>query len=217
MRSRRCGSSRSSGRMPRRRSRIKLRSTTTSATPRCARRETGGKSVGNVEDAFKSAARVIEAEYEWPFQSHASMGPACAVVDIKDGKVTLWTGIAEAALHPRRRRANSRPICRRRARDMDARPRLLRPQRRRRRGDGRRLAGESGRQAGARAIYARPRHRLGSERTRLDPSRARRDRRLRRVIAYDFMSKGLLARRRRIPTSSQAVRHAGGPDSRRAR
>ncbi len=26
-------------------------------------------------DAFKNAARVIEATYEWPFQSHASMGP----------------------------------------------------------------------------------------------------------------------------------------------
>jgi hypothetical protein len=24
---------------------------------------------------------VVEAEYEWPFQSHASMGPACAVFD----------------------------------------------------------------------------------------------------------------------------------------
>jgi nicotinate dehydrogenase subunit B len=48
--------------------------------------------VGNVDDAFKSAARVIEAEYEWPFQSHASMGPACALVEIKDGKVTCWSG-----------------------------------------------------------------------------------------------------------------------------
>jgi len=36
-----------------------------------------------VEAAFKNAARVIEASYEWPFQSHASMGPACAVVDYK--------------------------------------------------------------------------------------------------------------------------------------
>ena len=51
-----------------------------------------GANVGNVDEAFKSAARVIEAEYEWPFQSHASMGPACAVVEIKDGKVTCWSG-----------------------------------------------------------------------------------------------------------------------------
>ncbi len=50
------------------------------------------KENGNVEEAFKNAARVIEAEYEWPFQSHASMGPACAVVEIKDGLVTCWTG-----------------------------------------------------------------------------------------------------------------------------
>ncbi len=54
--------------------------------------EIGGKQVGNVDEAFKTAARVIEAEYEWPFQSHACMGPACAVVEIKDGKVTCWTG-----------------------------------------------------------------------------------------------------------------------------
>jgi nicotinate dehydrogenase subunit B len=51
-----------------------------------------GKEIGNVEDAFKSAARVIEAEYEWPFQSHARMGPGCALVEIKDGRVTCWTG-----------------------------------------------------------------------------------------------------------------------------
>jgi nicotinate dehydrogenase subunit B len=47
---------------------------------------------GNVDEALKTAARVIEAEYEWPFQSHASMGPACAVVEIKNDQVTLWTG-----------------------------------------------------------------------------------------------------------------------------
>jgi CO/xanthine dehydrogenase Mo-binding subunit len=51
-----------------------------------------GKTAGNVDDAFKNAARVIEAEYEWPFQSHAAMGPACALVEIKDGKVRCWTG-----------------------------------------------------------------------------------------------------------------------------
>jgi len=47
---------------------------------------------GNVDEAFKNAARVIEAEYEWPFQSHACMGPACAVVEIKDGRVVCYTG-----------------------------------------------------------------------------------------------------------------------------
>jgi CO/xanthine dehydrogenase Mo-binding subunit len=51
-----------------------------------------GKTTGNVDEAFKNAARVIEAEYEWPFQSHASMGPACALVAIKDGMVTCWSG-----------------------------------------------------------------------------------------------------------------------------
>jgi CO/xanthine dehydrogenase Mo-binding subunit len=48
--------------------------------------------VGNVDTAFPDAARVIEAEYEWPFQSHACMAPACAVVEIADGAATVWTG-----------------------------------------------------------------------------------------------------------------------------
>ena len=56
------------------------------------KREVEGKEAGNVDDAFKTAARVIQAEYEWPFQSHASMGPACSLVEIKDGHVTCWTG-----------------------------------------------------------------------------------------------------------------------------
>ena len=60
------------------------------------KREVEGKEAGNVDDAFKAAARVIEAEYEWPFQSHASMGPACALVEIKDGHVTCWTGTQKA-------------------------------------------------------------------------------------------------------------------------
>jgi nicotinate dehydrogenase subunit B len=56
------------------------------------KREIGGKETGNVDDVFKTAARIVEAEYEWPFQSHACMGPACATVEIKDGNVTCWTG-----------------------------------------------------------------------------------------------------------------------------
>jgi nicotinate dehydrogenase subunit B len=47
---------------------------------------------GDLASAFKTAARVVEAEYEWPFQSHASMGPACAVADVRADGVTVWSG-----------------------------------------------------------------------------------------------------------------------------
>ncbi|MGY9004672.1 MAG: molybdopterin cofactor-binding domain-containing protein [Alphaproteobacteria bacterium] len=47
---------------------------------------------GNVDKALKKAAKVLVAEYEFPFQSHASMGPACAVVDSTATPVMLWTG-----------------------------------------------------------------------------------------------------------------------------
>jgi CO/xanthine dehydrogenase Mo-binding subunit len=46
---------------------------------------------GSVDDGFKQAARIIEGEYEYPTQSHASMGPACAVADVRDGAATVWT------------------------------------------------------------------------------------------------------------------------------
>jgi CO/xanthine dehydrogenase Mo-binding subunit len=47
---------------------------------------------GNVDKALKGAAKVLNSEYEFPFQSHASMGPACAVVDASTNPVMLWTG-----------------------------------------------------------------------------------------------------------------------------
>jgi nicotinate dehydrogenase subunit B len=56
------------------------------------KREVDKNETGNVDEAFATSARVVEAEYEWPFQSHACMGPACALVEVKDGKVTCWTG-----------------------------------------------------------------------------------------------------------------------------
>ena len=46
---------------------------------------------GSVDDGFKQAARIIEGEYEYPTQSHASMGPACAVADVREGEATVWT------------------------------------------------------------------------------------------------------------------------------
>src|SRR3989449_6444674 len=47
---------------------------------------------GDVDGVFKTAAPVVEAEYEWPVQSHASMGPACAVADVRSEGATVWTG-----------------------------------------------------------------------------------------------------------------------------
>jgi len=47
---------------------------------------------GDPDSAFKSAARIVQAEYLWPLQSHASMGPACAVAHVHDGEATVWTG-----------------------------------------------------------------------------------------------------------------------------
>jgi CO/xanthine dehydrogenase Mo-binding subunit len=47
---------------------------------------------GDIGPVFATATKVVTAEYEWPFQSHASMGSACAVAAIKDGAVTVWTG-----------------------------------------------------------------------------------------------------------------------------
>jgi CO/xanthine dehydrogenase Mo-binding subunit len=57
-----------------------------------AERRSIDKKAGDLAQAFAGAARIIQSEYEWPFQSHASMAPACAVVAIEDGRATLWTG-----------------------------------------------------------------------------------------------------------------------------
>ena len=46
---------------------------------------------GDIDAAFKSAVKTISAEYEWPFQSHASMGPGCSVVEIRGDKATVFT------------------------------------------------------------------------------------------------------------------------------
>ena len=46
---------------------------------------------GNVDEGFKQAARIIEGEYEYPTQSHASTGPGCAVADVHADSATIWT------------------------------------------------------------------------------------------------------------------------------
>src|SRR5438105_2444725 len=45
---------------------------------------------GDSASALRSAARKFAASYEWPAQSHASMGPSCAVADYQPGGLTVW-------------------------------------------------------------------------------------------------------------------------------
>jgi nicotinate dehydrogenase subunit B len=60
------------------------------AQPKATREQ---PSKGDVATALASAAKKVEASYEWPFQAHATMGPGCAVADVRaDGVTTVWSG-----------------------------------------------------------------------------------------------------------------------------
>jgi CO/xanthine dehydrogenase Mo-binding subunit len=43
-----------------------------------------------IDQALANGGTLVSAEYQWPFQSHASMGPACAVADVRPDRVTLY-------------------------------------------------------------------------------------------------------------------------------
>src|SRR5262245_40900968 len=47
--------------------------------------------VGNVDGAFASAAKVVEADYEIPFQGHTAFGPAHAMADPSNGQMTIYS------------------------------------------------------------------------------------------------------------------------------
>ena len=47
--------------------------------------------VGNPEEALASAAQVIEAEYDFPFQGHTALGPAHALADPSDDQMTIYS------------------------------------------------------------------------------------------------------------------------------
>jgi len=54
-----------------------------------------GKSMhkeGDVDAAFASAAKIVEAEYEFPYLAHAAMEPLNCVVQIGDDSCEVWNG-----------------------------------------------------------------------------------------------------------------------------
>jgi nicotinate dehydrogenase subunit B len=51
----------------------------------------GAEPVGDLESALRGASRLVSATYCWPFQSHASLGPACALADVRADRATIWT------------------------------------------------------------------------------------------------------------------------------
>ena len=48
------------------------------------------KTEGDVDAAFAKGGKVVEAEYQWPFQSHSSLAPACALAEVTADGVTVW-------------------------------------------------------------------------------------------------------------------------------
>jgi CO/xanthine dehydrogenase Mo-binding subunit len=46
---------------------------------------------GDAAAALSAAAERFAATYFWPCQSHASLGPSCAVADVRDDAATIWT------------------------------------------------------------------------------------------------------------------------------
>ncbi len=49
-------------------------------------------SQGSTSTAFAHAGRTLKATYQTPFQMHGSIGPSCAVADVKGDRATFWSG-----------------------------------------------------------------------------------------------------------------------------
>ncbi len=46
---------------------------------------------GDAAKILGGDAKALSVTYYWPPQSHASLGPSCAVADVRDGAATIWT------------------------------------------------------------------------------------------------------------------------------
>jgi nicotinate dehydrogenase subunit B len=52
---------------------------------------TEDKVVNEKQAALAEGVKVIEATYRKPYMAHAAIGPSCAVAQLSDGKMTVWT------------------------------------------------------------------------------------------------------------------------------
>jgi CO/xanthine dehydrogenase Mo-binding subunit len=52
---------------------------------------------GDAASVLARAAKTLAATYQWPAQSHGSIGPSCAVADVRPDGATIWT--ASQATH----------------------------------------------------------------------------------------------------------------------
>ena len=46
---------------------------------------------GDAGAALGNATQALSATYIWPYQHHASLGPSCAVAELADGTLTIWS------------------------------------------------------------------------------------------------------------------------------
>ena len=54
-------------------------------------------SKGDAAGTLAASTKRLEASFYWPVQTHGSMGPSCAVADVRPGEATVWT--ASQATH----------------------------------------------------------------------------------------------------------------------
>jgi nicotinate dehydrogenase subunit B len=47
---------------------------------------------GDVDAAIAAADKPMKRTYVWPYQMHGSIGPSCAVADVRDDGVRVWSG-----------------------------------------------------------------------------------------------------------------------------